>query len=81
MDELHTVIARIGQKKIFIGVMKPAFAMTVTMSICITLLAAFGNPKFTQNAKISIIVSSLLAGTAGFLILNTQIARISNHSV
>ncbi len=40
-----------------------------TMSIFITLLA-FGNPEIVQNAKISIIVSSILAGTVGFLILN-----------
>lgn len=51
-----------------------------TMSIFITLLA-FGNPEIVQNAKISIIVSSILGGTVGFLILNSQKAGISNRSV
>jgi Na+:H+ antiporter, NhaA family len=51
-----------------------------TMSIFIALLA-FGNLEIVQNAKISIIVSSILAGTVGFLILNSQKAGISNRSV
>lgn len=51
-----------------------------TMSIFITLLA-FSNPEIVQNSKISILVSSLLAGTVGFLILNRQTASISNRSV
>jgi len=55
--------------KKLIGVMKPAFAMAVSVSICITLLA-FGNSKIAQNEKISVIVSSLLEGTASFLINN-----------
>jgi len=51
-----------------------------TMSIFITLLA-FSNPEIVQSSKISILVSSLLAGTVGFLILNRQTASISNRSV
>ena len=39
-----------------------------TMSIFITLLA-FGNPDLIQSSKISILLSSLVAGTTGFLIL------------
>lgn len=39
-----------------------------TMSIFITLLA-FSDPEIVQSAKICILLSSLLAGTAGFLIL------------
>jgi NhaA family Na+:H+ antiporter len=50
------------------------------MSIFITLLA-FGDPETVQSSKISILLSSLLAGTVGFLILNTQTASISNRSV
>ena len=42
-----------------------------TMSIFITLLA-FDDPAIVQISKISILLSSLLAGTAGFLILNRQ---------
>jgi Na+:H+ antiporter, NhaA family len=51
-----------------------------TMSIFITVLA-FGNPEIVQSSKISILLSSLLAGTVGFLILNNQPASISNRSV
>jgi NhaA family Na+:H+ antiporter len=51
-----------------------------TMSIFITLLA-FSNPEIVQSSKISILVSSLLAGSVGFLILNRQTASISNRSV
>ena len=50
-----------------------------TMSIFITLLA-FGNPEIVQSSKISILLSSLLAGTVGFLILNKQTASISDRS-
>lgn len=39
-----------------------------TMSIFITLLA-FSDPQIIQNTKISILLSSLLAGATGFLIL------------
>jgi NhaA family Na+:H+ antiporter len=51
-----------------------------TMSIFITLLA-FGNPEIVQSSKISIMLSSLLAGTVGFLILNKKAPNISNRSV
>lgn len=40
-----------------------------TMAIFITLLA-FGNPEIIQSSKISILISSLLAGAVGFLILS-----------
>jgi NhaA family Na+:H+ antiporter len=39
-----------------------------TMSIFITLLA-FSDPEIIQSSKISILLSSLMAGTVGFLIL------------
>jgi Na+:H+ antiporter, NhaA family len=42
-----------------------------TMSIFITLLA-FDNPEIILNSKISILLSSLLAGTIGFVILSRQ---------
>lgn len=42
-----------------------------TMSIFITLLA-FTDPGIVQSTKISILLTSLLAGFAGFLILNRQ---------
>lgn len=50
-----------------------------TMSIFITLLA-FDNPEIVQSSKISILLSSFLAGTVGYLILNRQPASISNRS-
>lgn len=50
-----------------------------TMSIFITLLA-FGNPEIVQSSKISILVSSLLAGTVGYIILSRQGVSISDHS-
>lgn len=50
-----------------------------TMSIFITLLA-LSNPEIVQSSKISILASSLLAGTVGFLILNKQTARTSDRS-
>lgn len=40
-----------------------------TMSIFIALLA-FGNAEIIQSSKISILLTSLLAGTCGFLLLN-----------
>lgn len=40
-----------------------------TMSIFIALLA-FDNPEIIQSSKISILLTSLLAGTCGFLLLN-----------
>ena len=47
-----------------------------TMSIFITLLA-FGNPDLIQGSKISILLSSLVAGATGFLILQRSAAGIS----
>lgn len=45
-----------------------------TMSIFITLLA-FDKPDIIQNSKISILLSSLSAGMAGFLILRRETTR------
>lgn len=42
-----------------------------TMSIFITLLA-FDNPEIVQSSKISILLSSFVAGTAGYFILSRQ---------
>lgn len=50
-----------------------------TMSIFITLLA-FENPEIVQNSKITILMSSVVAGTVGFLILKRQ-PSISNNSL
>jgi NhaA family Na+:H+ antiporter len=47
-----------------------------TMSIFITLLA-FDNSEVIQTAKIAILVSSLLAGLIGYLILNRKAVRVS----
>jgi len=46
-----------------------------TMSIFITLLA-FTDPEIISNAKISILLTSLLAGLTGYLILNRQAAMM-----
>jgi NhaA family Na+:H+ antiporter len=51
-----------------------------TMSIFITLLA-FSSPEIVQSSKISILLSSLLAGAVGFIILNRQTVDFPNHSV
>lgn len=51
-----------------------------TMSIFITLLA-FNNPETIQSSKIAILLSSLLAGTTGFLFLSRQTANGSDQSV
>lgn len=51
-----------------------------TMSIFITLLA-FGNPEMIQSSKISILISSLVAGAVGFLILNRQAVGSPTASV
>jgi Na+:H+ antiporter, NhaA family len=51
-----------------------------TMSIFITLLA-FGEPKIIQSSKIAIFLSSILAGTTGFLILNRQSSSTASSSV
>jgi NhaA family Na+:H+ antiporter len=50
-----------------------------TMSIFITLLA-FTDPQIIQSTKISILLSSLFAGIAGFLILSRQPIDASNSS-
>jgi NhaA family Na+:H+ antiporter len=50
-----------------------------TMSIFITVLA-FDNAAMVQSSKISILLSSLVAGVAGFLIFNIQTAGKSNRS-
>ena len=50
-----------------------------TMSIFIAMLA-FDNPEIRHSAKISILLSSLLAGTTGFLILSRQGSDVSNRS-
>lgn len=44
-----------------------------TMSIFITLLA-FTDPGIVQGAKISVLLSSVVAGTAGFLLLRRTVA-------
>jgi Na+:H+ antiporter, NhaA family len=49
-----------------------------TMSIFITLLA-FNNHEIVQSTKISILISSLLAGITGFLVL-TLSRQASDHS-
>ena len=48
-----------------------------TMSIFITLLA-FNDPEIIQSTKIIILLSSLLAGLTGFLILSRQTSNGSN---
>jgi len=50
-----------------------------TMSIFITLLA-FNDPEIVQSTKISILLSSLLAGIAGFLILSWRTTKASNET-
>lgn len=50
-----------------------------TMSIFITLLA-FDDPLTVQSTKISILLSSLVAGVIGYLILSRQKASISSES-
>jgi NhaA family Na+:H+ antiporter len=44
-----------------------------TMSVFITLLA-FGNPEVIQSSKVAILLSSLLAGTTGYIILRKNSA-------
>jgi NhaA family Na+:H+ antiporter len=51
-----------------------------TMSIFITLLA-FSNPETIQSTKISILLSSLLAGVTGFLILRRRISKSIRNPV
>lgn len=50
-----------------------------TMSIFITLLA-FNHPEIIQSSKITILLTSLLAGSVGFLILSRQATVASNAS-
>jgi NhaA family Na+:H+ antiporter len=50
-----------------------------TMSIFITLLA-FSDPEIVQSSKITILLSSLLAGAVGLVILKQQAAARSNPS-
>ncbi|HEX2995703.1 MAG TPA: Na+/H+ antiporter NhaA, partial [Anaerolineales bacterium] len=50
-----------------------------TMSIFITLLA-FEEPEIVQSTKISILLSSLLAGISGFLILRWQASKGSEEA-
>ena len=50
-----------------------------TMSIFIDLLA-FSDPELIQSSKISILVSSLLAGAVGFFILNRQPTTDIKHA-
>lgn len=42
-----------------------------TMAILVTFLA-FGNTELAQNAKLAVLLGSLLAGSVGFFILKTQ---------
>jgi Na+/H+ antiporter NhaA len=49
-----------------------------TMSIFITFLA-FDNAEMVQSSKINILLSSIMAGAVGFLVLNRQTARISSR--
>ena len=49
-----------------------------TMSIFITLLA-FDNEAFETNAKLSIIVGSLISGIAGFIWLKTMFKKPSSN--
>ena len=51
-----------------------------TMSIFITLLA-FEDPEIIQSTKIIILLSSLLAGCAGFLILSRQTSNRSDIDI
>ncbi|HBG04728.1 MAG TPA: Na+/H+ antiporter NhaA [Geobacter sp.] len=50
-----------------------------TMSIFITLLA-FGNAEIIDSSKLSILVTSILAGSVGYLILSRQAADSPNGS-
>jgi NhaA family Na+:H+ antiporter len=51
-----------------------------TMSIFITLLA-FSDPEIIQGTKISILLSSLLAGLTGYLILRWQASNNLNDAI
>lgn len=49
-----------------------------TMSIFITLLA-FADPQIIQSSKITILLTSLLSGVIGYLILNKRIHHVEHH--
>ncbi len=51
-----------------------------TMSIFITLLA-FNDPDIIRSSKMVVLLSSLLAGTTGFLILSRPATNVSNRAV
>lgn len=50
-----------------------------TMSIFITILA-FTDPHSIQSSKIAILLTSLLSGVIGYIILNKQIHRAEKHA-
>ncbi|MBK9006430.1 MAG: Na+/H+ antiporter NhaA [Anaerolineae bacterium] len=51
-----------------------------TMSIFITLLA-FTDPHIVQSSKITVLLTSLLSGVIGYLILNKRIHHVEPHKV
>ena len=51
-----------------------------TMSFFVTFLA-FDNAEIVQSSKISILLSSLVSGAVGFMVLNRQTVNKSNRSV
>ena len=50
-----------------------------TMSIFITLLA-FEEPQIVQSSKIAVLLTSLLSGVIGYLILHKQTHRVESHA-
>jgi len=50
-----------------------------TMSIFITLLA-FSNPQVIQSTKMSVLLSSLLAGVIGFFLLNRELSNYPDEA-
>jgi len=51
-----------------------------TMSIFITLLA-FSNPQVIQSTKMSVLLSSLLAGVIGFFLLNRELSNYPDEAI
>lgn len=51
-----------------------------TMSIFITMLA-FTDPHMIQSSKITVLLTSLLSGVIGYLILNKRIHHVEPHKV